>query len=41
MDAGRMLLVLTSWLDICSLQSVGMIPGVTQTCLSLGGEVYI
>ena len=31
-----------SWLDICSLQaSVAMIPGVTLTGLSLGGEVHI
>ena len=30
------------WLDICSLQSsVAMIPGVTLTGLSLGGEVHI
>ena len=31
-----------SWLDICSLHSsVAMIPGVTLTGLSLGGEVHI
>ena len=31
-----------SWLNICSLQSsIAMIPGVTLTGLSLGGEVHI